>query len=67
MKHHDSSRHPGPWRVMRVDAEFAGIIVALGFVVMGLVGLPIAKWFLLGAILFGVGVAVLLRLIRRSS
>jgi hypothetical protein len=45
MKDRDANRHPGPMRVMRVDAEFAGIIVAVGFVVLGLVGLPIAKWF----------------------
>ena len=31
MKQHDDARHPGPMRVMRVDAEFAGIIVAVGF------------------------------------
>jgi hypothetical protein len=52
---------------MRMDSESAGLIVAVAFLVMGLVGIPLAKWFLLGAILFGVGVAVLLRLIRRSS
>jgi hypothetical protein len=67
MKHHDSIRHPGPWRVMRVDSEFVGIIVAVGFVLMGLVGIPIAKWFLLGALVLGAGVALVLRLIRKSS
>ena len=36
-----------------MDSEFAGLLVAVGFVVMGLVSLPIAKWFLLGALLFG--------------
>jgi len=66
MKHHDSGRHPGPWRMMRVDSESAGIIVALGFVVMGLVGVPIAKWFLIGAIVLGGGVALVLRLTRRG-
>lgn len=30
-------------RVMRVDAEFAGVIVAAAFVVLGLVGLPTAR------------------------
>jgi hypothetical protein len=40
-------------RFMRVDAEFAGIPVAVGFVVMGVVGIPIVKWFLLGAVVLG--------------
>jgi hypothetical protein len=47
MKQHDSNRHPGPWRLMQVDSEFAGLLVAVGFVVMGLVSMPIATWFLL--------------------
>jgi hypothetical protein len=67
MKNHGASRHPGIMRFMRVDAEFAGFIVAVGFVVMGLVGIPIAKWFLLGAIVLGVGVALVLRFIRKPS
>jgi hypothetical protein len=29
-------------RFMRVDAEFAGILVAVAFVVLGIVGLPLA-------------------------
>jgi len=66
MKHHDSNRHPGPWRLMQIDSEFAGLLVAVGFVVMGLVSMPIATWFLLGALLLGVGVAVLLRRIRNG-
>ena len=66
MKQHDASRHPGPWRVMRVDSEFAGLLVAVGFVVMGLVSMPIATWFLLGALLLGVGVALLVRYIRKG-
>jgi len=61
MKQHDANRHPGPWRVMRVDSEFAGLLVAVGFVVMGLVSMPLATWFLLG-----VGVALLLRCTRKG-
>jgi hypothetical protein len=53
--------------MMRVDAESAGILVAIAFVVMGLVSIPIAKWFLLGALVIGVGVALMLRLIRKSN
>ncbi len=66
MKQRDTSRHPGPFRVMRVDSEFAGLLVAVGFVVMGLVSMPIATWFVLGALLLGVGVALLLRYVRKG-
>jgi hypothetical protein len=62
MKDHDSNRHPGPWRVMKVDSEFAGIIVAVGFLAMGLVGIPVARWFVLGCLALGGVFAVLLRL-----
>jgi hypothetical protein len=60
MKHRDPDRHPGIWRVMQVDSELAGILIAAGFVLMGLVGMPIAKWFFLGAVLFGALVALVL-------
>jgi hypothetical protein len=45
---------------MQVDSELAGILIAAGFVLMGLVGMPIAKWFFLGAVLFGAVVALVL-------
>jgi hypothetical protein len=61
MKDHAADRHPGPWRIMRVDSEFAGILVALGFIVMGLVSMPIATWFVLGSLVLGVAFALLLR------
>ena len=67
MKQHDSERHPGPWRVMKVDSEFAGLLLAVAFLVMGAVGLDIGKWFVLGALVLGVGVALLLRLTRKSD
>ena len=66
MKAHDAERHPGPFRIPRVDAEAAGIIVAFAFVVLGVVGLPIGKWFLLGAVLFGGLIALLLRVLHRN-
>jgi hypothetical protein len=66
MKDHDANRHPGPWRVMQVDGGLAGIIVAVGFLVMGLVSIPVVRWFLLGALLLGGGVALLLRLTRKE-
>jgi len=67
MKQHDTERHPGPWRVMKVDSEFAGLLLAVAFLVMGAVGLDIGKWFVLGALALGVGVALLLRLTRKSD
>jgi hypothetical protein len=66
MKDHDANRHPGPWRVMQVDAGVAGIIVAVGFLVMGLVSIPVVRWFLLGALLLGGIVALLLRHTRKE-
>ena len=63
MKNRDANRHPGPWRVMPVDSEFAGLLVAAGFAWMFLGSMPIAKWFLLGALVLGVVVALLLRLL----
>ncbi|HEV2732192.1 MAG TPA: hypothetical protein VGV15_19350 [Terriglobales bacterium] len=61
MKNHDANRHPGPWRVMRVDSEFAGILVAVGFLVMGVVSMPIATWFVFGCLVLGGFFALLLR------
>jgi len=52
-------------RVMQVDSEFAGLLVAVGFVVMGLVTIPVAKWFFLGTLVLGVAVALLLHFIRK--
>ncbi len=66
MKDHDAQRHPGPFRVMNVDSESAGILIAVAFLVLGLVGLPIAKWFFLGALVLGSSIALLLRFIRRD-
>jgi hypothetical protein len=66
MKDRDASRHPGPWRVMKVDSEFAGLLVAVGFLVMGFVSMPIATWFILGAVALGVFVALVLRFIPKK-
>lgn len=60
MKTHETARHPGPFRFMRADSETAGFIVAIGIVVLGVVSIPIAKWFLLGAALLGGTVALVL-------
>src|SRR5437868_3099550 len=66
MKDHVANRHPGPWRVMQLDSEFAGLLVAVGFLVMGLVSMPLATGFVLGAISLGVIVALLLRFTSRK-
>lgn len=60
METHDFKRHPGPWQIMRVDSEFAGLLVAVGFLVMGLVSMPLAAGFVLGGIMMGVIVALIL-------
>jgi len=64
MKHREEDRHPGPFRGMRVDSEFAGLLLAAGFLVLGAVGLDIGKFFVFGALGLGLAVALLLRLIR---
>jgi len=51
---------------MPVDAESAGILVAVAFLVLGLVGLPIVKWFFLGTLVVGGVVAWLLRRSRKE-
>ena len=66
MENHDAKRHPGPWQVMQLDSEFAGLLLAVGFLVMGLVSMPLATGFVLGAITLGVVVALLLRFTPRK-
>ncbi len=61
VKDHSTPRHPGPFRIASVGGEFGAIIVAVGFVLMGVFGLDLGPGFLLGGIVLGVGVAVLLR------
>ena len=66
MKDRDTERHPGPWRFMRVESGLIGIILAGGFLLMGFVSMPVAKWFLVGAVVLGGRIALLLRLSRRG-
>jgi hypothetical protein len=61
MKDRDASRHPGPFRIMQVDSEIAGLLVAVCFLVMGFVSMPIATGFVVGAIALGLIVALVLR------
>lgn len=61
MKDHAVRRHPGPFRIMQLDSEFAGIIVALGIVILAVVGMPsIGTAFLLVALAVGLMIALLL-------
>ncbi len=62
MKEHATPPHPGPFRIPQVDAEVAGILVAIGFIIMGVVAIPIVKWFLIGAVLVGAVFALIRRL-----
>jgi hypothetical protein len=50
--------------MMKVGPGIVGIFLALGFIVLGVVGLPLARWFLLGAVLGGCLIALVLHLIR---
>ncbi len=61
VKDRGTPRHPGPFRFMGIGADSTAILVALCFIALGLAGLPIAKFFLLGAILVGAGIAILFR------
>ena len=65
MKFPYPAHHPGPFRTMQVDSEVAGILVALGFVVMAIVGIPLARWFVLGTALMEISVALVLRFTRK--
>jgi hypothetical protein len=60
------SRHPGiTIHKMPVASSVGGFIFAVGIVVLAVVGLPFAKWFLLGAVMLGGGVVVILRFVRK--
>lgn len=66
MKDHRPVHHPGPMRFQGVGGESAAVFAALAFVALGLVALPIAKFFLLGAVFIGLAIAILLRFLRRK-
>jgi hypothetical protein len=48
--------------MMKANSGLIGILIAVGFVVLGIVGLPIAKWFVLGAVMVGCAIAFILHL-----
>ena len=43
-----------------VGGGVMGAVFAIGSVFIFVVGLPVSRWFLLGSLLFGIGVAALL-------
>ena len=51
---------------MGIGVGSTAILVAVCFIVLGLVALPIFKFFLGGGILLGVGVAILFRALRKK-
>jgi len=60
------SRHPGiTIHKMPVAGSVGGFIFAVGIIVLAVVGLPFAKWFVLGAVILGFGVVGILRLFRK--
>ncbi len=62
----NAGRHPGiTIHKMPIAGSIGGFIFAVGIVVLAVVGLPFAKWFLLGAVILGFGVVGILRLSRK--
>ena len=57
--------HPGITIHKMPVAGVGGLIFAIGIVVIALLGLPIAKWFLAGAVVLGFIVAGCLRVFLR--
>jgi hypothetical protein len=46
-------------------AGVGGLIFAVGIIAMAVAGIPFAKWFLLGAVILGVGVVGIIRVLRK--
>jgi UDP-N-acetylmuramyl pentapeptide phosphotransferase/UDP-N-acetylglucosamine-1-phosphate transferase len=65
MKKQEDGLHPGITMHKIPVAGVGGLIFAVGIFVLALIGLPIAKWFLVGAVILGVGVVGVLRLFRK--
>ena len=62
----DNLPHPGiTMHKLRVGAGVAGFIVVAGFVIIGLIGVPMFRYFLGLAIIMGAVVAAGLYLVRR--
>jgi hypothetical protein len=50
-----------------VGANIGGAIFTIGIIVAVLIGLPVARWFLLASVVGGGAVFLLLRLFRRAD
>jgi len=62
----DNLPHPGiTMHKLRVGAGIAGFIVAAGFLVIGLTGVPMFRYFLGLAIVMGAAIAGVMYLYRR--
>jgi len=62
----DNLPHPGiTMHKLRVGAGVAGFIVVAGFVIIGLIGVPMFRYFLGLAIVMGALIATGLYLVRR--
>jgi hypothetical protein len=59
------NKHPGITGRLDVDGGLAGAIIAVGFLVMGWLGIPQARSFLIGAAVLGALVGLILWWIRR--
>jgi len=59
--------HPGPMRMNRSDPGLDGFLIIIAFAVLGIVGLPLYRLFLVGAVGFGLVVACLLYFIRKTK
>ena len=57
--------HPGITMHKIPVAGVGGLIAAIGIVLIAVLGLPIAKWFLVGSVILGVAVVGILRLYRK--
>ncbi|MGH9579545.1 MAG: hypothetical protein ACRD2R_01020 [Terriglobales bacterium] len=68
MKDRSAKYHPGiTMHAITVGGCVAGAIYAIGSMALVLIGIPIAKWFLLASVLGGVAVFFLLRSFRSSN
>src|ERR1051326_2873206 len=64
----DQRPHPGPLRLLQVDSELAGTVIAACFVILGLVSMStLAPVFFIGAVPIGVSVAFCSALQRRND
>ncbi len=65
MRYRDGSWHPGITIHKMPVVGVGGLIFAIGIVVIALLGLPLLKWFLFGAVILAGGVVCILRLFRK--